>query len=120
MSDQISTEHPTPNAYPCPPWCTSRPDCSWDSSTATGEPVRYHDFGEVNGTITPAASAGNAYFSVSIGASAAEALHPDGPTIEAPVLDMEAPGVRLTAAEARQVASMLLNAADKLDHIAAS
>lgn len=93
---------------PCPPWCTLPAGHPYtDVDTVTGQMGRGHD--------AEGHSTEGGYNSVQVGASAWETVNADGSVVVVASVGVEAPSVTVTAAEARQVAAWLLDAADTID-----
>jgi hypothetical protein len=104
-----ATTFPPPG--PCPVWCDNKHDSpgEWESEGPGGESMhRYH--GHDIGEIGPKAG-------VDLAADT-EAIRGMAPITSAPFLSLwTAEMVELTAAEARQLAAVLVKAADELDRI---
>jgi hypothetical protein len=86
----------TTTVPPCPDWCRFGPH-DWDSVEPDGRRSRGHDGGD-----WPSVPVGDDYLSVSVTAGAFEVQgEPVGPVS----VHLEAPGVQLTASQARQLAA---------------
>jgi hypothetical protein len=100
----------TIQAPPCPDWCRFGPH-GWDGTEDDGRLSRGHD---ADGKDWPDVPADGGYLSVSVTAGALEIQgEPVGPVN----VHIEAPGVFLSAAEARQVAAHLTEAAQRCNAI---